>query len=412
MNVVNSTREACRRFVGRFEPGVWLITTVGFLNSVGFSISLPFVALYLNENRGVSMTMVGLIILATGLVSASVQLYSGALCDRLGRRPLLVVSAVAGAALYGVMAALIGISAPVWAIVLVYAGVRSALVMQRPAIQAMLVDLCPRTRLVEANGLLRVGQNLGWAFGPAVGGFLLAVIPFAALFGFATVMSSLVILLVVVGVRESYCGATEHVSLRTTFSAAKNGTFLSFVLLCFLLFVAMGQMTSTLSVFSVERASFSTTQYGALLTLNGLLVVAFQYPVARLVDRLAKRAVLIIGSLFYALGYFIMGLVGSYAVAIVAMAVITLGEIVVAPTTLAVVGQLSPENSRGRYMGFYGLAETLGISTGPLLGGILLDGFSQGMAVWGTIGSVALVTTLGFHFWRLKAVTQQTSIEL
>jgi len=65
-----------------------------------------------------------------------------------------------------------------------------------------------------------------------------------------------------------------------------------------------------------------------------------------------------------------------------------------------VVGALSPPNWHGRYMGFFGLSETLGISMGPLLGGILLDGFpANNMAVWGIIGAVALAAAAGFRFW-------------
>jgi MFS family permease len=80
--------------------------------------------------------------------------------------------------------------------------------------------------------------------------------------------------------------------------------------------------------------------------------------------------------------------------------IITLGEISTAPTMLAVVGKMAPSGHRGRYMGFYGLSETIGVSTGPLLGGILLDNFvSNGMAIWGIIGLVALLAGFGFFLW-------------
>ena len=82
------------------------------------------------------------------------------------------------------------------------------------------------------------------------------------------------------------------------------------------------------------------------------------------------------------------------------MAVVTLGEITIAPTTLAVVGEMSPPTWRGRYMGFYGLSETLGISTGPLIGGILLDAFPTGrLTIWGGIACFALLAAIGFSRW-------------
>jgi MFS family permease len=382
------------------KPGVWLITITGFLNSAAFSISLPFISLYLHENRHVSMTVVGLIILLGGALSAVVQLYAGALADRLGRRPLLVASVIASGALYAVMGVLIGITSPIWLIVGVYTLVRCALMMQRPAIQAMVVDLCPRERLVEANGILRIGQNLGWAFGPALGGFLLVSIPYSWLFGVAALISTAMIFFVFSSIKETCQLTDEKITLSGVFAAARNRPFLMFVMFCILLFLSMGQMSSTLSVFAVDRVGFSLAQYGSLLTLNGLIVVAFQYPVARLVSKFRHSTSLVVGSCFYALGWFVMGLVGSYALALAAMTLLSIGEIIVAPTSLAVVGEYAPPGKRGRYQGFYGISETLGVSVGPFMGGVLLDAFtSSGLAIWGVIGALALLSAAGFGFW-------------
>ena len=195
-------------------------------------------------------------------------------------------------------------------------------------------------------------------------------------------------------------GCQEHITLRSIFRAGQDRNFLSFTLLCLLLFLAMGQMSTTLSVYTVVRAGFSDAMYGSLLTLNGLMVVALQYPITRLAQRFTKKTALILGSCFYAVGYFSMSMVGLYPVALAAMAVVTLGEMTIAPTTLGVVGEMSPPTWRGRYMGFYGLSETIGVSAGPLLGGILLDDFPKGRAsIWGVIAGAALLAAVGYAFW-------------
>ncbi|MGA3094714.1 MAG: MFS transporter [Dehalococcoidales bacterium] len=192
--ILISAQASIGSFVRRFKPGIWYLTIIGFINSAGFSLSLPYIALYLNQNRSISMIAVGLIILLTGLISAAVQLASGALCDRLGRRPLLIASLVSGTVLFGWMALLIEVTAPVWAIIVVYTGLRGAIVMANPAIQSMVVDHCPRERLTEAYGLVRIGGNLGWALGPALGGFLLASLHYSWLFGVATLMRGIALI--------------------------------------------------------------------------------------------------------------------------------------------------------------------------------------------------------------------------
>jgi MFS family permease len=389
-----------RGFVNRFPTSVWLLTVMGFINSFGFSLSLPYVALYLNRDRHISMTVIGLMFLATGILSALVLLVSGSLCDRFGRRPLLLTSMMTGTLLFASMSVLIAINAPVWAIVVAYAGLRSAITMANPAIQAMVVDKCTREQVVEANGLLRIGGNLGWAMGPAFGGFLLVSVNYAWLFGFATITRGLALILAFFAIKESFIGCQEHIKVRSIFQAGRDPSFLSFTLLCLLLFLAMGQMSTTLSVYTVERAGFSDAMYGSLLTLNGIMVVALQYPVTRIISRFTKKTALILGSCFYGVGYFCMGLVGLYPVALGAMAVVTLGEMTVAPTTLAVVAEMSPPTWRGRYMGFYGLSETIGVALGPFVGGILLDTFPKGtVSIWGVIAGSALLAAVGFMRW-------------
>lgn len=125
-----------------------------------------------------------------------------------------------------------------------------------------------------------------------------------------------------------------------------------FTALSLLVFLAMAQIGSTLSVFTVDRVGFSTAEYGLLLTTNGLFVVLFQYPVARGIARLAKSHALILGSLLYGFGYLYLGWVASFTWALVAMVVITMGEITFSPVATSVVGELAPQDQRGRYMGF------------------------------------------------------------
>ena len=162
----------------------------------------------------------------------------------------------------------------------------------------------------------------------------------------------------------------------------------------------MGQMGSTLSIFSVDRVGFSTAQYGFLLTLNGLIVIFFQYPVTRALSRLAKARTLVLGSILYGFGYLSLGWITGFGWALGAMAVVTAGEIIHTPITLAVIGELSPQGQRGRYMGFFGLSETMGIAVAPLLGGVLLDAFPANLElVWAPLASIAFVAAIGYYWW-------------
>ncbi|MGD2065375.1 MAG: MFS transporter, partial [Dehalococcoidia bacterium] len=126
-----------RNIYHRFGPELWLVTVTQFFIAIGFSICIPFLSLHLYEDRGLSMTLVGTIILAAGLCSAASQALGGALSDRFGRRPVLLIGTLASVFLFSGLAALIGISAPVWAIAIAYIASRLILTTTRPVISAM-----------------------------------------------------------------------------------------------------------------------------------------------------------------------------------------------------------------------------------------------------------------------------------
>ncbi|UCD22153.1 MAG: MFS transporter, partial [Chloroflexota bacterium] len=158
-----------RNVFHRFGRELWLVTTTQFFIAIGFSICIPFLSLHLYQDRGLSMTLVGTIILAAGLCSAASQALGGALSDRFGRRPILLIGTAVGVFLFSGLAALIGISAPVWTIAVVYIASRLILTTTHPVIQAMVADFTPKEKLTEAYGILRIGANAGWAAGPAIG---------------------------------------------------------------------------------------------------------------------------------------------------------------------------------------------------------------------------------------------------
>jgi len=399
-DLLESSLNRLRNLYNRFEPDVWRMAVIQFFTAIGFSICMPFLCLYFYEDRGLSMTMAGLILLTGGLCAAVTQALGGALSDRFGRRPVLIVAASASVFLYLGLSILIGRSAAVWAIAFAYIVGRSVLTTTRPVISAMVADFTSKEKLTEAYGIIRIGANIGWAAGPTIGGYLAGFLPYGWLFGIPVLTCAIVFFIAFFFLHESSHRVSMKVGFRNILSPASDRAFLFFAMASLLLFLVMGQMGSTLSIFAVDRVGFSTAQYGLLLTLNGLIVILFQYPMTLAVKRLAKFRALMLGGLFYALGYLSLGWVTQYGWALGAMAIVTTGEIIVSPVMLSVVGELSPEDQRGRYMGFFGLSETIGIAVGPLAGGILLDAFPADLRlVWAPIASIALIAVMGFYLW-------------
>ncbi|HXZ95338.1 MAG TPA: MFS transporter [Dehalococcoidia bacterium] len=377
------------------------MATIEFFRAIGWSVCIPFLSLYLYQDRGLSMTLVGAILLAGGLCSAVSQVFGGALSDRFGRRPILLMTALVSVFLNAGLAVLIGISAPVWAIAIVYIAGRSMLTTTRSVVSAMVADFTSKDKLTEAYGIVRIGANVGWAAGPAIGGYLLATsLPYAWLFGIPALTCGIVYFLVFFFMRKSSSGVDRKIDFRSMLPTTGDQPFQVFVVLSLLVLIVAGQLTGTLAVFAVARVGFSTAQYGLLLTLNGLIVIFFQYPMTLALRRLAKSRALMLGSLLYGLGYLSLGWITQFGWALGAMTIITTGEIINAPVQLSVIGELAPPDQRGRYMGLFGVSETTGVAIGPLLGGILLDAFPADLRlVWAPIASLAFVAAIGYYWW-------------
>jgi MFS family permease len=392
-----------QKVIRRYKPGIWIISIESLMTAAGFSITIPFLSLYLFQDRGLSMTIVGTIMMIAGLFSAVAHIVGGELSDRIGRRPVILGALGIRMLMYLGMAVLIGFSAPVWSIVICYFIGQAMGMMERPATSAIVTDLTPKKRLTETYGLLRVGINLGWAAGPAIGGYLATFLPYSWLFGVAALLTALALLIVLFFLKESRTGTREKSELRSLTSILKDRNFLIFTAISLLVFLLMGQMMSTLSIFTVAIMGLSTAQYGLLLTTNGLIVVLFQYPVAYKLGSAKKLKVLIIGSLIYTLGYLTFGWAGGFTWAVLAMVIITIGEIIHAPTSLAVVGELAPNKHIGRYMGVFGLTQILGIAIGPLLGGVLLDAFpTDPLLIWGIISCLGVGAAVGYYWWHTR----------
>ncbi|NLL89687.1 MAG: MFS transporter [Dehalococcoidales bacterium] len=387
---------------GYFHRDIWLVTVIGMLNWMGFSMCLPFFSLYLYQERGVPMAVIGFIVLLIGIISALSQVYSGMLTDRLGRKPLLTASMVLSCISYVVLALLIKFIAPVWILVVVFIASYVLMTIIRPTMFTVVTDLAEREKMTRAFGLLKAGINIGWALGPAVGGFLLTLISYEWMFGLATLTALIPLFLTGMLLHESLekSGEKDVIGIRNIAKVAKNSNFMMYIVITFLLLIAFGQMVSTLSVYSVDFAGFTTAQYGSLLTLNGIIVVLLQYPMAAITSSRPKYRVLICGSLLVFAGLITFSWVGSYALAILAMTLLSFGEIIFSPVALTVVSDIAPKSQRGLYMGTFSLSETLGHSTGPFIGGILMDVFpNDPIFIWGGLSAFALAAALGFLLW-------------
>jgi predicted MFS family arabinose efflux permease len=332
-----------------------------------------------------------------GLCRAFGQLVGGDVTHRVGPRRAILGSqtlrvlsylALAGCIHYGAsmlwIAALISLSYLVGAVFQCGADVFTA-------------QLTEGRQRVEAYGLTRVGMNVGWMSGPAVGAFL-ARTPYSLLFLLAAAVASTCVLMVYFLAHDrrsaSASGRFSMAGLRAIFT---NRTFVLFCVIWLVLTVLTSQLVSTISKYTTEVTGITKFQLGWLYTVNGLVCIVLQMPVATFIKRFRLTSSLILGSLIYAVGYTSFAWQAGFSGAVLSVVILTLGEVIVNPAGTAMASLLSKPENMARNMGAFGLARGLGYSLGPWIGGMLFDAFDTSpLALWGGVSIFGLVAATGF----------------
>ncbi|MCR4395058.1 MAG: MFS transporter, partial [Dehalococcoidales bacterium] len=237
----------------RFPPGIWLMMALDGCVVISFSLALPFLSLYLHNERGLSMTLVGFMFLVGGICSGLSSITGGMISDRIGRRRTILIISLVSIFTNIFLGLLVLQHAGIWFIAIVYVITRSIVGILTPAVYAVVADITPKERLTEAYAVVRIGGNIGFALGPAIGGYLLGLISYGYLFMLAGSVFALMIGLSYFFLKETYL--PEPGEERGFFSAGnffKDGVFLSFTVLNIMLIISMAHMGSTLSIFSIN----------------------------------------------------------------------------------------------------------------------------------------------------------------
>jgi MFS family permease len=155
------------------------------------------------------------------------------------------------------------------------------------------------------------------------------------------------------------------------------------------------QMNTTLSVYLRDMHGVSEQGFGYIMSLNAAMVVLFQFTITRWTVSHRPLSLMVAGTLLYAFGFAMYGFVSQYGFFLLAMAIITIGEMLSAPTSQALVTQFAPEEMRGRYMAVFDFSWVIPSAIGPLLAGILMDN-ADPRALWYAAGLVGVIAAGAF----------------
>ncbi len=386
-----------------FPRSFRILVAATFIDRVGGALIFPFLSLYVAQKFNVGMTQVGLLFGTWSLSSLVGSTIGGALADRFGRKFVLIF----GLFFSAITALSMGFAQNLntFYILAVVAGVFSDI--GGPAQQAMVADLLHGEQRTEGFSLLRIVANLAITFGPAIGG-VLAGVSYLLLFIIDAVSSTITALIVFKTIPETKPENTEgqpsESILKTLVGykkVLKDRLFVAFILATIIMIIVYTQMYSTLSVYLYRVHDVPAQGFGFLMSLNAAMVVLFQYGIARRIRNSPPMLMMVVASLLYGIGFSMFGFVNVYALFILAMTIITIGEMVHVPVAQSLVAYFAPEQMRGRYMAAFGFSWAIPNTIAPTLAGLIMDNYPP-QWVWYLAGVLAVVSALAFFFLYIR----------
>ncbi|GAB1457823.1 MAG: MFS transporter [Spirochaetia bacterium] len=352
-----------------FPKAVWLLVVATAIESTGRFMVVPYLSLYM-RGAGVSLGALGLVLGAAPFASVAFGAWGGHLADRWGRKPVQILGvATSGMALLGF--AFAGTNIYVLALLNFLNGMTRT--FYRPATNAALADLAPPERRSEAYALNRIAINAAFGWGPIIGVAMFASGPKAG-FIVGGALNLIVGLFIALVIPESSSGRKKLEADRPTAERLsawdvirKDRVFWLWTLGMSLTWGAYGLIQSFLPLHLSAR-NIPLLVYGTVLTTNAIICVFVQLPISRLfrVSRIGFSAGA--SKIAFALGFLGFAFFRSPLAIIVAMVILSFGEVWGSAVQTRFVPEHVDSRLMGRYLGLSVVSELGQAFVAPLAG--------------------------------------------
>lgn len=363
---------------------LYVLLLVVFINLVGFGLVIPLLPFYAQSLKAEPWQITALFS-AYSLGQFFAEPFWGRLSDRIGRRPVLIVTILANTLSYIALAFAPNILAA-FAIRLI-GGFATGNIS---TIQGYMADVTPPEKRAGRMGLLGSAFGAGFVVGPALGGLLAHPeagqigfqIPLFAAAGMAA-LAALGVFLFVVESRAPSAPDAPRPHRREALQAARSHPVLSRVLLVTLVSTAaFAGMESVFGLWTHARFDWGPRQVGLCFAVIGIVASIGQGVVTgRLARRFGEPVVLTTGLSIIALSLAMTPFATSGTVVPLFVGLTAMGQSLVFPCVAALISRATPPDQQGEMLGLNMAAGSLARMGGPLLAGPLF-GLNIGGPYW------------------------------
>ncbi|MDB5684505.1 MAG: multidrug transporter [Sphingomonas bacterium] len=349
---------------------------VVFINIAGFGIVIPLLPFFA-ETFGIDAWQVTILFSAFSVGQLFGETFFGRLSDRIGRRPVLIGSILAGSLFYALLA-----FAPNYATAFVLRLLGGFAAGNISTVQAYVADISPPERRVRRLGLIGSIFGLGFVVGPAIGGLLTDPTMGAAGYRPPLLISAALGLVAALGlflfVRESR-HAVHAPPIRGRF-AVLHDAWASPVLRRVLLstMVATGAFSAMEAVFALwahARFGWGPREVGLIFAFIGTISAITQAVLVGPVVRwLGEANTLALGLLVSAVTLFLQAISPTGAIVVAVTTFTVIGVSITNPAIAGLISRATRADHQGAMLGLNGSASALSRILGPIIAGFLFSG--------------------------------------
>ena len=403
--VVNNYQDSFRGL----SKEVWWLALITFINRAGTMV-LPFLSLYLTEDLNLTLSQVGWIMTSFGVGSLLGSWLGGKLTDRIGFYQVMFWSLLTtGFMFIGLqyVSSFFGFAIGIFLTMTVADTFR-------PAMFVSLKAYSKPENQTRSLTLIRLAINLGFSFGPFLGGIIITSLSYSGLFWVdgITCVSAVLLMRAVLKqkkFRSKKINVEDEDKVRTT-SIYRDKPYWIFLIVVFLMGFIFLQLFTTMPLYYKGVHALSEVEIGLIMALNGFLIFLLEMPLIHYIEKkLFNKLKIISWSLvLFSLSFLILNTSNWVGVIIIGMLLITIGEMLAFPFTNNFAMTRAPSGKEGRYLAMYSMAFSFAHIFSAKTGMEVIDrfGYEANWYLMGGLGMLAVVLMM----WLRRTLEVQKDI--
>jgi len=380
-----------------FDRRIGVVVAANFISVAARMSLVTFLGIYFVREAQIGLPLVGIAFLLENVSRGALAPFFGALSDRVGRRPLLLVSSLATAAVLPCFLLVQGpVSLIAWSLAL---GVTGAVNM--PVAGALLLDLAPPARRQAVLAANYTGMSVAYTLGVMPAGFA-AEQGYGLLASLSCAGYLCVAMLYALALRRALPlerPRGEENFLAATFSVFRDRVFLGFAFLGFVFPFSMGLVVTVSPLYAIDLG-LGQGYIGLVLGGNSIIVALLAVPVAARMEAAGPFRQLGAAALIVSAAHFLYSYTAHPAAALLAGTVVfSFAELIFSSAIPTAVARLAPPGRRGAYQGGWTLVASLSMGSALVVTGLLRD-LAGWQGAWWVYAVLLLAAAVGWFLSR------------